>query len=101
VGRLLERARPWLAGLAVALAFVAVRPAAATYARQYAFAGALQLAVFAVLAPALLGLGMTSRAARPQRLTGEDAGMRLSPAQVAAWRLLPGATDRWPHLTVL
>ena len=89
VARLLERARPWLAALGLALAFVAVLPPAATYARQYAFAGALQFAVFAVLAPALLGLGIPSRAARPRRLTGEDAGMRLPPARVAAWRLLP------------
>ncbi len=89
VARLVRRARPWLPTLGVVLAFVSVLPPAATYARQYAFAGALQFAVFAVLAPGLLGLGMPSRAARPQLLACEDAGMRLPPARVAAWRLLP------------
>ena len=47
-----------------------------TYARQYGFAGALQFAVFAVLTPALLGIGMPGRAARTSRRLARraDAG---------------------------
>ena len=103
VARLLERTRPWLPTLGVVLAFVAVLPPAATYARQYGFAGALQFAVFAVLTPALLGIGMPGRAARTRRLAGEDAGMRLPPARVAAWRLLPfmGLVITWRLPAVL
>jgi Cytochrome c oxidase caa3 assembly factor (Caa3_CtaG) len=87
--RLLQRGRPWLTAVAVALALVAVLPPAATYARQYATARALQFAIFAVLTPALLGLGMRPRAAGPRRLTGGRADMGPPPARAAAWRLLP------------
>ncbi len=63
----------------------------------------LQFAIFAVLTPGLLGLGMPSRAARRRRRTGEDAGMRLPPARVAAWRLLPfiGLVITWRRPAVL
>ena len=99
VARLLDRTRPWLVTTAVVLALVAVLPPAATYARQYAFARALQFAVLAVLTPALLGLG----ASRPRRLTGEHAGMRPPPARTAARRLLPftGLVITWRLPAVL
>ncbi|MGB6454247.1 MAG: cytochrome c oxidase assembly protein, partial [Streptosporangiaceae bacterium] len=89
VSRFLRRLRPALAGMAVVLALVAVLPPAATYTRQYSFAQALQFAVFAVLAPALVGLGTPPRAAAPRRLPGENVATRLPPAGVAAWRLVP------------
>ena len=88
VARFLRRARLGLAAMAVVLALVAVLPPAATYTRQYAVVQALQFAIFAVLAPALLGLGMPPRAA-PQRPNGKHADTRLSPAREATWRLVP------------
>ena len=100
--------------MAVVLALVAVLPPAASYTRLYSFAQALQFAVFAVLAPALLGLGTPPRAAAPRRVQGEHADSRLTPARVAAWRLVPfvalviiwrlpavlGAMARYPALSV-
>jgi hypothetical protein len=51
-------ARPWPAAAAVLLLLGAVLPPVATYAERCAFAQALQFAAFAILAPALLAVGM-------------------------------------------
>lgn len=87
--RYLQGARPLLAVVAVGLALSAVLPPAATYARQYAFAQALQFGVFAVLTPGLLTLGTPQRYAASRRLSGEPARRALPPARAAAWRLVP------------
>jgi Cytochrome c oxidase caa3 assembly factor (Caa3_CtaG) len=79
--------RPWLAGAASVLAVVTVLPPVATWARQYAFAQALQFTVFAVITPALLALGMPLRGRRRGR--AEHAGATMSPVRVAAGRLVP------------
>jgi hypothetical protein len=61
----------------------------ATYARQYAFVQALQFAIFAVLAPALLALGLPLRPPGPRRLKVDHPDTALPPGGVAAWRLVP------------
>lgn len=84
----LRRARPGLAAAAVALSLAAVLPPFSTYARQDAFAQAAQFAVFAVLTPTLLAVGLPpSLAARG--LSCMHSRPRLLPAQAAAWRLVP------------
>lgn len=85
----LRAARPWLAAVAFLLALAAVLPPAATYARQYAFAQALQFTVFAVLTPALLTLGTPPSSGALRRLNGEPARGVLPPGVAAAWRLVP------------
>jgi hypothetical protein len=87
--RSVQGARPWLAVVAALLALSAVLPPGGTYARQYAFAQALQFSVFAVLAPGLLTLAMPGRYAASRRLSGEPARRAVPPARAAAWRLLP------------
>jgi hypothetical protein len=57
----LGRLRPWLTLAAVLITLVMLLPPAGTYARQYAFAQALQFVIFAVAAPALLVVGATAR----------------------------------------
>jgi hypothetical protein len=73
----------------VVLALSSVLPPAAAYAREYAFAQALQFAVFAVLTPALVSLAVPPRWVAPRRLTGEHAGGGPPPDRTAAWRLVP------------
>ena len=53
----LARCRSWLALAAVVLILGMLLPPVGTYARQYAFAEALQYVLFAVAVPALLVLG--------------------------------------------
>ena len=81
---LLARARFWPALAAVILIASMLLPPAAGYARQYAFAQALQFVIFAVAGPALLVLAIRWRM-RPLRLPG--AGRRRRPAARAAIRL--------------
>ncbi len=122
MARFLASARPWLFLLAIAASLGAALPPAATYARQYAFARALQFVIFAVVTPALLVIGWPSRAARADRpapgapdlpsLIGRAANPG-QPAARAATRLLPflalaiawrlpvtlQALERYPALT--
>lgn len=53
----LARARFWPGIVAVILITIVLLPPAAGYARQYAFAQALQFVIFAVVGPALLARG--------------------------------------------
>jgi hypothetical protein len=113
VARFLQRTRPALAATAIALTLVAVLPPVAAYARQYAFVQALQFTIFAVLAPALLGLGLPLRAPWPRRPKGQHPDTGVPPVRLAAWRLVPfmalvitwrlpavlGALARYPALT--
>jgi cytochrome c oxidase assembly factor CtaG len=119
--------RPWPGFVAVVLVIASLVPPAATYARQYVFAEALQFAVFAIATPALVVLAAPWRLLRvpgghaapsrgPHRETDSvRAGQRRPPFVRAAgflalfagvsiaWRL-PGAVDalaRHPGLTVL
>jgi Cytochrome c oxidase caa3 assembly factor (Caa3_CtaG) len=87
--RFLQRSRPWLAVIAVLLAFSAVLPPSLTYAREYAFVQALQFAVFAVLTPALLTLAMPPGYSAPRRVSGERASAGRLPVRTAAWRVAP------------
>jgi cytochrome c oxidase assembly factor CtaG len=80
----LVRARFWPGAAAVILIAGMLLPPAAGYARQYAFAQALQFAVFAVAGPALLVLAIPWRTRSP-RLPG--AGRPRRPAARAAVRL--------------
>ena len=81
---LLARAR-FLPGIAAIILIASMLlPPAASYARQYAFAQALQFVIFAVAGPALLAMGIPWRT-RPPRLPG--AGRPLRPAARAAIRL--------------
>jgi cytochrome c oxidase assembly factor CtaG len=57
----LSRLRPWLVLAAAALTLAVLLPPAGTYARQYAFAQALQFVIFAVAAPALFVVGAGAR----------------------------------------
>ena len=81
---LLARTRFWLGLAAVILITGVLAPPAAGYARQYAFAQALQFVIFAVAGPGLLVLAIRSRM-RPLRLPG--AGRPGRPAAQAAIRL--------------
>jgi cytochrome c oxidase assembly factor CtaG len=89
LARFLQRMRAGLAAFAVVLMLVGVLPPVATYGRQYAFVQALQFAIFAVLAPALLALGLPPRGREPRHLQGEHPHAGLQPGRVAAWRLVP------------
>jgi hypothetical protein len=89
MARSVQVVRPWLAVMAAGLALAAVLPPAAAYARQHAFAQALQFAVFAVLTPALVSLAVIPRLVAPRRLRGEQPGRGLPPVRAAAWRLVP------------
>jgi cytochrome c oxidase assembly factor CtaG len=84
VPTMLARARSWPGLAAVILIASMLLPPAAGYARQYAFAQALQFVIFAVAGPALLVLAIPWRM-RPLRLPG--AGRPLRPAARAAIRL--------------
>ena len=81
---LLVRARFWPGIAAVILIVSMLLPPAAGYARQYAFAQALQFVIFAVAGPVLLVLAIPCRT-RPPRPPG--AGRPLRPAARAAIRL--------------
>ena len=107
---LLARARFWPGLAAVILITGVLLPPAAGYARQYAFAQALQFVIFAVAGPALLVLAIPWRM-RPLRLPGAGrpgrpaarAAIRLAAfiAVVIAWRLpvMVNALARHPALT--
>jgi cytochrome c oxidase assembly factor CtaG len=98
VPTLLARARFWPGIAAVILITIMLLPPAAGYARQYAFAQALQFVIFAVVGPALLVLGIpqpvrspdwpTGRGRRPRR-PGARAAIALTAfiAAVITWRL--------------
>lgn len=60
MARWLAHARPCLTPAAVVLALIAVLPPVGSYARQDAFAQALQFVIFAVPVPALLVAGIAS-----------------------------------------
>ena len=66
----LARARFWPGIAAVILIAIMLLPPAAGYARQYAFAQALQFVIFAVVGPALLVLGTPRRSRPPDRPSG-------------------------------
>ena len=68
----LARARFWPGIAAVILITMMLLPPAAGYARQYAFAQALQFVIFAVAGPALLVLGAPRRTRSPDRLSGSS-----------------------------
>jgi cytochrome c oxidase assembly factor CtaG len=94
VPTLLARARFWPGMAAVILITVILLPPAAGYARQYAFAQALQFVVFAVVAPALLVLSAPQSARPPDRgqrtrRPGARAAIMLTAFVAAAitWRL--------------
>lgn len=86
-------ARPCLAVVAAAGVAGLLAPPAASYARQYAWFQAVQFAVFAVAAPALLVLGLPSRSRRPPPVKGWPPASRaitrltLFIVAVIAWRL--------------
>jgi len=84
VPSLLARARFWLGLAAVILIASMLVPPAADYARQYAFAQALQFVIFAVAGPALLVLAIPWRT-RPPR--PPSTGRPRRPAARAAIRL--------------
>ena len=68
----LARARFWPGIAAVILITTLLLPPAAGYARQYAFAQALQFVIFAVAGPALLVLGTPRRTRSPDRPSGRS-----------------------------
>jgi cytochrome c oxidase assembly factor CtaG len=90
--------RPWLAAVAVVVVAVLLVPPAAGYARQYAWFQAVQFAVFAVAAPALLVVGLPSRLRQRMALAGWPPARRAITwlaafiVLVVAWRL-PGTLD--------
>jgi cytochrome c oxidase assembly factor CtaG len=84
VPALFARARFWPGVAAVILIMSVLLPPAAGYARQYAFAQALQFVIFAVAGPALLAVPWRARAAR--LLPGGERSGR--PAARAAIRLV-------------
>jgi len=65
VPTLLARARLWPGIVAVILITIVLLPPAAGYARQYAFAEALQFVIFAVAGPALLAWAQSGRTRSP------------------------------------
>jgi hypothetical protein len=77
VPNLLARARFWPGIAAVILITITVLPPAAGYARQYAFAQALQFVIFAVAGPALLVPSAPQRIRPPGRggRPGRDRGL--------------------------
>src|SRR5690348_6617426 len=79
---LAAQVRPWLALAAVLMVAVLLVPPVSGYARQYAWFQAVQFAVFAVAAPALLALGM------PRRFRQRTAPARWPPARRAITRLV-------------
>jgi cytochrome c oxidase assembly factor CtaG len=81
-----ERARTWLAPVAVTIAAVFVIPPVASEARHDAAAQAIQFVIFAVVAPALLVLGWP-RSTPWRRLAGRLS--RGGPEARAVTRLLP------------
>ncbi len=96
---LFTRTRIWPGIAGVILIAGTLLPPAAGYARQYAYAQALQFVIFAVAGPALLALAIPRRA-RPQRLPGDSRPRR--PAARAAGRLIAfvavAATWRLPAM---
>lgn len=90
MARWLVRAMPCLTPAAAALSLAAALPPAGSYARQDAFAQALQFVIFAVPVPALLVLGISSwlgQAARRGSGPGVSSG-RWKRAAVPGLRLL-------------
>jgi cytochrome c oxidase assembly factor CtaG len=86
--RFLRRAQPWPAVAAVLVLLAAVLPPVATYAERYAFAQALQFALFAILTPALLAIGMPPRSVVFRDLAKRRTYAKMSPARSAAGRLV-------------
>ena len=80
---LLTRARFWLGVAAVLLIASMLLPPGVGYARQYAFAQALQFVIFAVAGPALLVLATPWRA-RPALLPGTGRSRRPA-ARATIW----------------
>jgi cytochrome c oxidase assembly factor CtaG len=98
VPTLLARARFWPSIAAVILIIIMLLPPVAGYARQYAFAQALQFVIFAVAGPALLVLSAPQRIRLPGRPLGQGGrprppGLRAAIALavfiavVITWRL--------------
>jgi cytochrome c oxidase assembly factor CtaG len=83
VPNLLARARFWPGMVAVILIAIMLLPPAAGYARQYAFAQALQFVIFAVVGPALLVLGIPQPVRSRDRLTGRGGSSRRPGARAA------------------
>ena len=80
---LLARARFWPGIAAVILITITLLPPAAGYARQYAFAQALQFVIFAVAGPALLVLGIPQPVRSRDRPTGRSGSSRRPGARAA------------------
>ncbi len=114
LSRFLHRAQTWPAAAAVLLVLAAVLPPVATYAQRYALPQAMQFTVFAILTPALLAARKPARIALLRDLASRHTRASMSPARVAASRLVPfialvitwrlppvlGALARHPALSV-
>lgn len=106
---LLARARFWPGIAAVILITIVLLPPAAGYARQYAFAQALQFVIFAVAGPALLALGTPWRTCSPTGgivavsagRRGAVAGSVRRPAPAGLSRGLRALGDGQQHNGVL
>ncbi|HEX9066523.1 MAG TPA: cytochrome c oxidase assembly protein [Streptosporangiaceae bacterium] len=92
--------RPWLAPAGAVLAVVAVVPPAGTAATRYVFAQALQYAVLAVVAPALIVLGAPWRPRRDQPGRDQPGRPRLADRVAAARSHRPGHGRPWAVLVV-
>jgi cytochrome c oxidase assembly factor CtaG len=109
------RLRPWLAVVAAVLAVGALVPPGGTEARQYVFAQAVQFAVLAVVAPALIVLGAPWSLSRAGARFANLTSARLSSPAAStailvgfigvalAWRLpvAVNALVKYPALTVV
>ena len=80
---LLARAWFWSRIAAVILVAMMLLPPVAGYARQYAFAQALQFVIFAAAGPALLALGIPRQVRSPDRPPGRGGRPRRPGARAA------------------
>jgi cytochrome c oxidase assembly factor CtaG len=94
VSVVLSRLRPWLTVAGAVATLVMLLPPVGTYAREYAFAQALQFAIFAVAAPALLVIGAPARISAASAWPGSIArrvlgrpGHRGQPSETTVIRL--------------
>jgi cytochrome c oxidase assembly factor CtaG len=85
VSTMLVRVRSWPGIVAVFLIIVVLLPPAAGYARQYAFAQALQFVIFGVVGPALLALGTPWRTRSSGWPPGSGERSRRPGVQATVW----------------
>lgn len=88
-----RRLRPWLALIGTILAIAVLIPPAGTVATRYVFAQAVQFAVLAVAAPALIVLGapwrpLSRAGGRPDLADRMAAARSHRPARGRAWAVL-------------